>query len=159
MEGPASAARVGLRNGFSFPLPQSSPRFRRTQASFLSPSQVSCGRRTTENSDNRERPVRRRTALDPDRIAGTNLARRQHNGHDAGFAHEISCGITVEGSCHQALLNLVKLGTRVAQSGHLDDRAVADVEASPGSETEQIDTQSRDILAHLSGLDWKASLP
>jgi hypothetical protein len=70
-----------------------------------------------------------------DCVAGANLTRCQHDAHDAGFAHEISCGIAVERSCHQALLNLVELSTRVAQPGHLEDRAVADVEAGPGRET------------------------
>jgi hypothetical protein len=94
-----------------------------------------------------------------DCVARVNLTRCQYDAHDAGFAHEISCGIAVERSCHQALLNLIELSTRVAKPSHLDDRVVADVEAGPGRETEQIDAPSGDILTHLPGLDMKTSLP
>jgi acyl-CoA thioester hydrolase len=50
--------------------------------------------------------------------------------------------------------NIVEVRSRA-----LEDRAVADVEAGPGRETEQIDAPSSDILTHLPGLDMKTSLP
>src|SRR5215472_1192052 len=107
-------------------------------------------------SDRRQRPVRFLWQLDADRVARPDLAPLDDGGHDAGFADEaaISCAFQCRG--HQARLDAVELGARVAQTGHLDHRHLAKPQARAGRQPQQIDAAGRHILTHLSGRDGEA---
>ena len=97
--------------------------------------------------------------LDEDRVAGAHLAAGDDHAHDAGLANQVAVLVTVEGRSHQPALDAVQLGAGVAQTGHLDDRAVAETQPGAGRQSEQIDAARCDVLAHLAGHDGKARVP
>ena len=100
--------------------------------------------------------MRLRRQLDADRVARPYIAAGQHDGHDSGFADEAAVLGTLQGRPHQTWLNAVQLGAGVAQTGHLDNRHVAETKARAGRQPQEIDTAGRHILAHLPGRDGEA---
>ena len=85
--------------------------------------------------------------LDADRVAGAYLAAGYNHAHDTGFANQIAVLVAVEGCGHQPPLDAIQLGARVAQTGHLDDSAVAETQPGAGRQPERIDAARRDVLA------------
>src|SRR5215468_4404509 len=100
-----------------------------------------------------EGAVRRGWQLHLDRVAGPHRPAGQHDRHDAGLAHEPAARVALEGGLHQARGDPVELGARIAEAGHLDQRALAQAEARARRQGQEIDAASRDVLAHLAGDD------
>ena len=95
--------------------------------------------------------MRCRRQFDENRIAGPDLAVCQDDGHDASLADGSTVFISWEHCGHQPWLEVVQLEAGVTQTGHFDDCRLAQAQARPGWQSEQIDAARGDILAHLSG--------
>src|SRR5947209_3132598 len=79
------------------------------------------------HSDRSERLVRPFRQFDTDPVAVLDLAARQHDGHDAGLALQISGHVARQGRGHEPGLEFVQLAARIAQPGDLDDRLLAEM--------------------------------
>src|SRR5918997_4276520 len=106
-----------------------------------------------------ERAVGLRRQLDAYPVAGSHLAARDHDAHDAGFPHEVALFVAIEDGRHEAVLEAVELPAGVAQARHPDERLLAEAERGPGRQAEQVDAAGGYVLAHLPGPDVEARRP
>ena len=92
-----------------------------------------------------------------DCIARLDRSIRNDDRHDARLADDRTVGGTVKCGSHQALAKTVELGTRISQAGYFDNGLWTQAEASPSRERQQVDASSRDVFAHLTGTNVKAT--
>ena len=82
---------------------------------------------------------------------GFTVAAGDDHGHDAGLAHQVALGVTVEHGGHEPGLQLLELYARVAQPGHLHHSRVAETESGAGGEAQEVDAAGGHVLAHVAG--------
>ena len=94
---------------------------------------------TSEGGQNRrERAIRLRRQLDPDRVAGPDLAAGDDDAHDAGLADQIAVLVSTEGRCHQPRLDAVQLRARVSQARDLNHGLGSQTQSGPSGQRQQI---------------------
>jgi hypothetical protein len=122
-------------------------------------TRILIGRRRGAQSDPVERLVRTVRQFHGDDIAGSGAAAGNDHAHDPGLAHEGTIRGTVQNGLQQARHELIDLGTRVAQTGHLHHSVRSEPKLRTPGQGEQVDASGRNILAQLTRSDLEALLP
>jgi len=94
-----------------------------------------------------------------DDVAGSDAAAGDDHAHDPSLPHEGTIRGTVQNGLQQAGHELVDLGTRVAQTGHLHHSVRSEPKLRTPGQGEQVDASCRNILAQLTRSDLEALLP
>ena len=102
--------------------------------------------------------MRGRRQFCPNRIAGRHISGSDNDPHHASLAHQPARVVAIQRRRHQPRLNGIQLGTGIPEAGHLDYCRVTNSKQAAGGQIQQIDTASRDVLAHLAGGHFNAAL-
>ncbi len=93
---------------------------------------------------------------DADRIARANRPTRDNHGHDTCLAEDSALRRAGHDLFQQVRTEGVDLPAGIAESGHLDDRVLAQAQAGSTREGDEIEVVGEDVLAELTRRDIEA---
>lgn len=109
--------------------------------------------RATGRLDRLQCALRRGRRMDADRVAGTNGAGGDDDGHNAGSAMDGADGRAAVDGCLEAGLEVIDELAGCAEAGELDNGDEAEVEAGGEGKGEEVEAGGGNVFTELAGLE------